>query len=232
MQVCRAYRVVDSTLVADEPIPSRFGFTVGDVVGQLMSIGHVEGATVAWSIEVLLADEKERHYIAMPIEPLLFPDEQDASSRTPISVHELRTVRATLASTPLDLEPGRWLWLFRDGLYVTERPVRDAEIEEVLLAIKASHYRSDSRLKRLAAEVATFEALDAVRRDATNRRALRDDVKLFVWARDGGRCVRCHADTELHFDHIIPLSKGGSDEAENIQLLCRSCNLSKSDRIA
>ena len=232
MKVCRAYRVVDGDLVADETIPSKFGFTVRDIVGPLTNIRQIDGAAVTWSLEILLAAEKKRQYIVMPLEPILFPEEQDASFSTPLSFHDLKAVRASLALNPSALKPGRWLWLFRDGLYVTERPVRDAEIEEVSLAIKATHYRSDSQLKRLAAEVANFEALDQVSRDARNRRALRDDVKLFVWARDGGKCVRCRADKELHFDHVIPFSKGGSDESENIQLLCRSCNLAKSDRIA
>lgn len=57
-------------------------------------------------------------------------------------------------------------------------------------------------------------------------------VKLEVWQRDGGRCVRCGAADNLHFDHIIPYSKGGTSlSAENIQLLCARHNLAKRDRI-
>jgi hypothetical protein len=53
------------------------------------------------------------------------------------------------------------------------------------------------------------------------------DTRLFVWQRDGGRCRNCGARKDLHFDHVIPASWGGSSTAENVQVLCRCCNLSK-----
>ena len=36
----------------------------------------------------------------------------------------------------------------------------------------------------------------------------------------------------LALDHIIPVAKGGSNIAENIQILCQVCNLKKADKIA
>lgn len=57
-------------------------------------------------------------------------------------------------------------------------------------------------------------------------------VKIEVWKRDAGRCVNCGANDELHFDHIVPYSKGGTSlEAKNIQLLCIRHNLEKSSKI-
>jgi hypothetical protein len=38
------------------------------------------------------------------------------------------------------------------------------------------------------------------------------------------------ADDDIHFDHIIPWSKGGATEENNIQLLCGTCNRKKSDK--
>ena len=63
-------------------------------------------------------------------------------------------------------------------------------------------------------------------------RIIPTSIKLEVWARDKGRCVTCGATDELHFDHIVPYSKGGTSlKAENIQLLCARHNLEKSAKI-
>ena len=57
-------------------------------------------------------------------------------------------------------------------------------------------------------------------------------IKLEVWKRDKGCCVKCGSSKNLHFDHIIPYSLGGSSKAaENIQLLCAKHNLEKHDTI-
>jgi hypothetical protein len=57
-------------------------------------------------------------------------------------------------------------------------------------------------------------------------------VKLEVWKRDKGRCVLCGSQNNLHFDHVIPYSRGGSSkEPKNIQILCAKHNLEKRDRI-
>ena len=64
------------------------------------------------------------------------------------------------------------------------------------------------------------------------RRVIPTWVKLEVWKRDGGKCVKCGAVEDLHFDHIIPWSKGGSSSTpDNIQLLCGMHNLEKHDHI-
>ncbi|MDD9869235.1 MAG: HNH endonuclease [Gammaproteobacteria bacterium] len=62
-------------------------------------------------------------------------------------------------------------------------------------------------------------------------RHISESVRHEVWRRDQGRCCQCGSKENIEFDHIIPFSKGGSNTARNIQLLCESCNAKKRDRI-
>ena len=66
------------------------------------------------------------------------------------------------------------------------------------------------------------------RREFDSRRA---QLLLMLIERDGYICKfpNCDVQEGLTIDHIVPLSKGGSDEPVNLQLLCRKHNSSKSD---
>lgn len=63
-------------------------------------------------------------------------------------------------------------------------------------------------------------------------RIIPSEIKKIVWERDGGKCVKCGAMDELHFDHDLPYSKGGSSiTADNVRILCERHNLEKSAKI-
>lgn len=71
-------------------------------------------------------------------------------------------------------------------------------------------------------------------------------INIPVWARraiffrDRGLCSSCHKDisglisihSDKHFDHIVPLARGGINDVTNIQLLCEKCNLQKKDNVS
>jgi hypothetical protein len=60
-----------------------------------------------------------------------------------------------------------------------------------------------------------------------HKRVIPQAVKIAVSARDGGRCRKCGSTQQLHFDHVIPVSRGGANTVANIQLLCGPCNRAK-----
>jgi len=63
-------------------------------------------------------------------------------------------------------------------------------------------------------------------------RIIPTEIKKIVWERDKGQCVICGAKDELHFDHDIPYSKGGTSiTVENVKILCARHNIQKSDKI-
>jgi len=66
----------------------------------------------------------------------------------------------------------------------------------------------------------------------SHTRLIPSQVKKDVWKRDQGKCVLCGESKNLHFDHDLPFSKGGTSLlVNNIRLLCAKCNLRKSDKI-
>lgn len=55
-----------------------------------------------------------------------------------------------------------------------------------------------------------------------------------VMKRDGFQCVLCGTsgrNARLEIDHIIPISSGGSNKADNLQTLCFKCNRGKRDKV-
>jgi 5-methylcytosine-specific restriction endonuclease McrA len=118
---------------------------------------------------------------------------------------------------------GRSWWWYRGRFYVESDGY---SAEEVKLLLWDKEQKRERKLARLRKEMLSQHAVEQARRER-----MPDDVRVFVWNRDGGRCVQCGSQHNLEFDHIIPVAKGGSNTARNIQLLCESCNRTKSDSI-
>lgn len=70
----------------------------------------------------------------------------------------------------------------------------------------------------------------ALRPRRRHRAKIPTHVRAAVYARDGWRCLHCGRTDDLTLDHIVPWSAGGSDEPDNLQTLCRSCNSRKGAR--
>lgn len=65
----------------------------------------------------------------------------------------------------------------------------------------------------------------------TNRKQLSVSAALKVHEKHGFACVTCGTKKQLTVDHIIPISKGGGNDFENLQTMCKSCNSRKGNRI-
>ena len=67
----------------------------------------------------------------------------------------------------------------------------------------------------------------------TPRIPIPPEVRKYVFERDRYQCKSCgktKLDTQLTIDHIIPLARGGQNDISNLQTLCFTCNLQKTDK--
>jgi HNH endonuclease len=113
----------------------------------------------------------------------------------------------------------KYLWLFQDKFYWDTDMLRDDEVRVLLLA----------RQLRAPREIAHAKAIVAAGTLSQQpvRTAIPDAIKLFVFQRDGGRCVECGSNADLQFDHVIPVSLGGASTPENVRILCGPCYRAK-----
>lgn len=137
-----------------------------------------------------------------------------------------RKILATKESFPKilnDIQNGEFN--FSEGDLV--RYELEREKAEIAAKIKDRHRRQ--QLEKIVRQ----ELIDSgeLFGDAPKREPISREIVDAVYARDGGRCVYCGSTANLQLDHIIPFSKGGATSVENLQLLCRKCNLEKSNKI-
>jgi hypothetical protein len=57
-----------------------------------------------------------------------------------------------------------------------------------------------------------------------------DIIRNIVLERDGYACTYCGSNKRLEGDHILPLSRGGSNAFENLVTACKPCNLAKGSK--
>jgi len=114
------------------------------------------------------------------------------------------------------LRPGIWS---DKGLFeLVGYEYRDVDVRKV--------FKFRMRLSDRPDQVAQREQLDDF------RRVIPAWVKQAVYKRDKGRCVVCGAEDQLHFDHDLPYSKGGTGlTPHNVRILCARHNLQKGARI-
>lgn len=120
------------------------------------------------------------------------------------------------------------LWFFKGDVYDVECfKQRQLYSDEQIQLLILEHYH---RERRKFEQLRRFYESDSTQ-PGTLRERIPEDVRIAVWRRDGGKCARCGSREKLEYDHIVPVSKGGSNTERNIELLCERCNREKGDRI-
>ncbi len=121
-----------------------------------------------------------------------------------IGRNEFQTMAAEANRAPVAVGKigERRYWWFQHRFYWDNDGLSQSEIYALLIT------RQQRERQRIMVAQATVAAGGT--RQSSSRTAIPDDVKQYVWTRDGGRCRNCGSAVELQFDHIIPIALGGS----------------------
>ena len=117
--------------------------------------------------------------------------------------------------------------------YINENDDSDTDIDNQTVEDRTHDIR-DSILSTRNGIPETQAKLENIHRTSRN---INTRLRFKVMKRDNFKCCACGASPakdptiELHVDHIIPWSKGGETEIDNLQTLCSKCNLGKSNLV-
>ena len=117
------------------------------------------------------------------------------------------------------------LWIFKGYEYQVEGLYSSDQFSLLILENFDRERQYFERLKHKY-DANTLDTAEAL------RARIPETVRIEVWRRDDGKCSRCSSRERLEYDHIVPLSRGGSNTVRNIELLCEACNRAKGANIS
>lgn len=79
------------------------------------------------------------------------------------------------------------------------------------------------KVKKFAAPVSQGKTQETAMPKVRNE-GMTASTKREIWRRAQSQCENCQSTFALEIDHILPKSLGGSNDLQNLRLLCRSCN--------
>lgn len=94
-----------------------------------------------------------------------------------------------------------------------ERMCEIQGIEPILF--EATYVKVDSHARKVASP---YEDL---------RKRISAKTRLKIYKRDGYQCVVCGVSKDLTLDHVLALANGGTNDEDNLQTMCHSCNSKK-----
>ena len=133
-----------------------------------------------------------------------------------LAAHEHRALRMLLLETWVRGPVGNARLAKVAGLTKAEWQVVKTSVLPLLRAVQP----------RIAESLMRIRASDGQRLPSDDWHIIRS----IVLERDGHACTYCGSDKQLEGDHIVPLSRGGSNAFANLATACRPCNVSKGSK--
>lgn len=115
---------------------------------------------------------------------------------------------------------GQGWWWYLDRFWWGDEGLTAIDVQTMVLQSDLHRKQKSDVLARARSMV-----LGEARVPYASSEHLSEAARLAVWRRDRGRCVDCGSSESVEFDHIFPISQGGSNTEVNVELRCLSCRV-------
>jgi len=191
----------------------RIPFDVSSIIDQVTDSEH-------WKTDFL-----NRNRSITQEELILLSEIKNKGPRWKFSETEPLQLPARIATQLFRIEQRYYaLYIYQNCVYIITQPHTDEEMRLLVLESADTERRRFERLKAKYDSGVTEHIVGG-------RVPIPEQIRITVWRRDQGKCVVCGSRENLEYDHIIPVSQGGSSTVRNIELLCEKCNRSKGKKI-
>ncbi len=100
---------------------------------------------------------------------------------------------------------------------------KDIDFDEyhIISRLFKHYYKNSDIIKR-------YE--DSMPRKIAQKFIGKKNIRNFIFKRDNYKCLKCGSNKSIQIDHIAPIKYANANRVSNLQTLCRSCNIKKSDK--
>ena len=147
------------------------------------------------------------------------------------SVREAERITLSLSSVPMQIKPDRVNSISNDLIEL--KFTASVEIQKKVEDLKGliAHKHPNISLGELFNQLCDLGLAEwnpgqtaAPRKRCVNSPESKKQIKRAIFERAGNQCENCGSHYALEIDHIKPKAIGGTSDAENLRVLCRSCN--------
>jgi 5-methylcytosine-specific restriction endonuclease McrA len=128
----------------------------------------------------------------------------------------------------IEIEKKHQIWLEEKIDLQIEKELRNLVVSFTVKQELAKHLKEQkTKVAKQVNEYYSPNHVIQVLQRPTRRKAIANSVRTLVFKRDNHTCLCCGRKDNLAIDHILAVNNGGTNDLENLQVLCKYCNSSK-----